>query len=99
MTAGAAEIDDPVKRAWPDRVKVPASVAVTVDGALSRLSTLIWLVKVPALTMSTESSVPSDGSNWATLRLLVQSVELVGIVAVRVKVVGAVLIVLSVANW
>src|SRR6266446_10039850 len=80
----------------PVKVSVPESVAVMVDEAPSRLSTLIWLAKVPALMMSTESSVPRDGSNCGTLRKLLQSVAVLGMLAVRVSVTGAVLMVLSV---
>ena len=83
---------------WPVSISVPESVAVIVDGAPSRLSTLIWLATVPALMMSTESSVPRDGSNCGTLRLVVQSVGVLDTLAVLVRVAGAVLIVLSVAN-
>ena len=55
-------------------VPEPEPVAVIVDGPLSRLSTLIWLTKAPALMMSTDSSVPSEGSNCCTVRIRVKSV-------------------------
>ena len=72
---------------------------VIVDGAWSRLSTLMSLLNVPALTKSMAVSVPSEGSNWGIVNPWVQSVEVKGTEAERTRVVGVVLIVLSVANW
>src|SRR5262245_46512241 len=80
----------------PVSVKVPESVAVMIDDALSRLSTLMSLINEPALSISTEVNVPSEGSNWSTVKVCVQSVGAAETDAVRVNVVGAVLIVLSV---
>ena len=77
---------------------MPETVAMIVEGPPSRLSTLIELVNVPALTMSIDVSVPSDGSNWPTVTDCVQSVLIVGIVADLARMAGVVSIVLSVVN-
>src|SRR5207244_6778795 len=73
---------------WPVSISVPESVAVIVDGAPSRLSTLIWLATVPALMMSTESSGPSDGSNCGTCRPLARPLAVLGTVTVLGEATG-----------